>query len=260
MSVTYPAADAALLRDVEYGRAGDVSLRMDGESPDGTGPFPAVILVHGGGWMRGDRTQSVQPLFTPLLESGFAWFSISYRLVTDFMQVGTAVADVKAAVQHLRKFAARYNVDPDRIAVIGESAGGHLASMAALEEPALVAAVVAFYAPTDLCALVRSSANVPEQIREALRNSVLGPLLESHLSSLSPVDRVSQDAPPFLLIHGTADNVVPYTQSVEMQKRMTAAGTACELVTVSGGGHGIRPWESAMWKNQMLDWLRKHLI
>src|SRR6202050_4009252 len=68
------------LKDIEYGRAGKYSLRLDAHIPDGTGPFAAVILVHGGAWVAGDRTRNVQPLFQPLSDAGFAWFTISYRL------------------------------------------------------------------------------------------------------------------------------------------------------------------------------------
>ena len=71
------------LNDIEYGRAGKSSLLFDAHIPDGTGPFPAVILVHGGAWVAGDRINSVEPLFKPLNDAGFAWFSISYRLAAD---------------------------------------------------------------------------------------------------------------------------------------------------------------------------------
>src|SRR3954453_5571387 len=74
---------ATARRNVEYGRAGDVSLSLDLAVPDGAGPFPAVIIVHGGGWIGGHREYNVQPLFAPLTKAGFAWFSISYRLATD---------------------------------------------------------------------------------------------------------------------------------------------------------------------------------
>src|SRR6202035_311701 len=74
------AAGGEFRSDVEYGRAGKSSLRLDAQIPDGPGPFPAAILVHGGGWVAGDRTSNVQPLFEPLSDAGFVWFSVSYRL------------------------------------------------------------------------------------------------------------------------------------------------------------------------------------
>src|SRR5215218_4889855 len=112
--------------DIEYGRVAGGPLLMDVSVPEGKGPFPAVIIVHGGGWIGGDRQFSVQPLFSPLGQAGFAWFSISYRLATDLLQFGVAVEDVQTAIGFVRQNAAKYNVDPQRIAVLGESAGAHL--------------------------------------------------------------------------------------------------------------------------------------
>src|SRR5689334_23104269 len=85
--------------DVEYGRVGDISLQMDVHVPEGKGPFPAIILVHGGAWVRGDRQWNVQPLFRPLEDARFAWFSISYRLANDILTFGSAVEDVQQAIR-----------------------------------------------------------------------------------------------------------------------------------------------------------------
>jgi acetyl esterase len=89
---------ANLHRGVEYGRAASQALLMDASIPEGKGPFPAVIIVHGGGWIGGHREYSVQPLFEPLANAGFAWFSISYRLASDLLQFGVAVDDVQTAL------------------------------------------------------------------------------------------------------------------------------------------------------------------
>ena len=123
------------LKDIEYGRAGKYSLRLDLHIPDGTGPFAAAILVHGGAWVAGDRINSVQPLFQPLSDAGFAWFSISYRLAGDVvrnpigaaLQLGTAENDVRRAVAFVKQHASEYRVNPNKIVLIGESAGGQLA-------------------------------------------------------------------------------------------------------------------------------------
>ena len=107
MTTTY----AEDLKDIEYGRAGKVSLRFDAHIPNGPGPFAAVIMVHGGAWVTGDRTNNVQPLFQPLSDAGLAWFSISYRLAADVarnpigaaMQMGTAESDVRKAVAFVKR-------------------------------------------------------------------------------------------------------------------------------------------------------------
>ena len=263
MAAVLPFAEATELKNVEYGRVGNLVLRLDAHIPPGPGPHPAAILVHGGGWMRGDRAWNVQPLFEPLAEAKIAWFSISYRLASDFLQIGTAVDDVHAAVNHVRNNAAKYGIDSTRIALIGESAGAHLASLAALAQPKSVAAVVSLYSPNDLELLAKTSTAVPSQVRQAVEGTAFAGLLLSHLRSISPVQHVRKDAPPFLLIHGTDDPLVPFEQSVKMQERMKAAGAECELIAVKGGAHGIRFWEGSasqsQYRREMVTWLRRKL-
>lgn len=244
--------------DVEYCRVDGRSLCMDVRIPDSSGPHPAAIVVHGGGWMRGDKLWNVEPLFQPLAQAAIASFSISYRLATDFLQIGTAVADVRQAIRYVRENARKFGIDPDRIALVGESAGAHLATMAALEEPASVAAVVSLYGPSDLELLARTSPVVPEQIRRAVEGSAFAGMLLSFLRSLSPVRFVRPDAPPFLLIHGTADHVVPFEQSVVMRDRLLAAGVDADLVPMHGAGHGMRYWREN-WQTLLTGWLWRKL-
>ena len=82
--LSLPAFAAAVQSDIEYGKAGDVSLKLDAWIPDGKGPFPAVILVHGGGWNHGDKADNFRWVFEPLSKAGFAWFSINYRLAPKY--------------------------------------------------------------------------------------------------------------------------------------------------------------------------------
>ncbi len=258
------SARAEVRRDVEYSSPGGVRLAMDISIPEGGGLHPAAIVVHGGGWVRGDRETDVAPLFEPLNKAGIAWFSISYRLASDITQFGVAVDDVKAAIRFVKLHAAEYRIDPNRIALIGESAGGQLAAMAALsDDPELsVLCVVALYAPTDLVSLAKNSALVPSQIREQLKGSPFEAFILEGLKQLSPIDNVHRDMPPFLLIHGTADALVPFSQSTAMCDRIKAVGSACKLVPVEGGGHGIRWWESSAslrssYKREMIQWLEE---
>jgi acetyl esterase len=261
-----PLLSAAVQRDIEYSRAGEMSLRMDASIPSGPGPHPAVILVHGGGWVSGDRARNVAPLFEPLEQAGFAWFSVSYRFATDFLMLGTAIDDVQDAVRFVRKNAAKYNIDPHRIALVGESAGAQLASMAAVrgtEDPhSTVQAVVALYSPSDLVDLASTSPLISPKIREAVKGTVFSEMLLSYLKTLSPSFNVRPDLPPVLLIHGTADSVVPYQQSVNYCDRLKKSGASCELVTIPEGGHGMRGWQSAGARNyrtQITEWLRRKL-
>ncbi|HKD06732.1 MAG TPA: alpha/beta hydrolase [Bryobacteraceae bacterium] len=254
-------------RNIEFARPEGTPLYLDASIPFGAGPFPAVIVVHGGAWVRGDRRTDVAPLFKPLEAADIAWFSIDYRLSNDILHFGAAIDDVRDAVRFVRGHASEYRIDPDRIALVGESAGGQLAAMAALDPTpdAQVRAVVALYTPTDLVQLAEESTFVPQQIRDSLRGTPLENLLLARLRQLSPVDNVKPDSPPFLLIHGTDDALVPFAQSRAMCDRMKAAGASCELFPVEGGGHGIRWWESARpreaqaYKNEMVRWLKREL-
>ncbi len=277
MSITMLPGRAADRENVEYGRVGDVSLRLDMHLPDGPGPFPAAILVHGGAWVTGDRRTTVAPLLKPLADAGYAWFSISYRLVNDvpaalggdkaitsLLGMGTAVDDVRQAVAYVRAHASEYRLDANRIALIGESAGAQLASMAALK-PApqgAVAAVVAFYCPSDLVSLAQTLKQVPDSLRQSIKGTLWETMLNTTLRQFSPIAWVSKEAPPFLLIHGTADTLVPYEQSATFCDALNNSGGNCSLYAVKGAGHGIRWWESQQktsYKAFMLDWLNNAL-
>lgn len=266
LSMSVFASAAEIHTDIEYSRAGGTSLRLDASIPDGSGPFPAVIIVHGGGWVRGDKRVDVTPLFKPLSDAGIAWFSINYRLANDPLLFGIAVHDVEAAIRFVKENAGEYRIDPDRIALIGESAGGQLAGMAALNGApgTSVKAVVALYSPTDLVALVKDSELIPSSIRDSVKGSPFEGLLLARLAQLSPIEKVRSGMPPFLLIHGTADPLVPFAQSRAMCMRMQSVGASCDLFKVPGAGHGMRYWEgkpeiSEPYKREMIHWLLEQL-
>lgn len=259
---TATQADPRNLTAVEYAAPNGISLRFDACIPSGEGPFAAAILVHGGGWVRGDRRVEVAPLFQPLTDAGIAWFSISYRLATNPLQFGDAVADVEAAVRFIKSHSAEYRIDPARIALVGESAGGHLASMAALRARDLgLQGVVAIYAPTDLVSLANDSKLIPEPLRAGLDGTPWKGLILDRLAKLSPIEHVYEGMPPFLLIHGAADQLVPFEQSSRMCERVKSVGAQCEVFAVPGAGHGIRWWEpspamAGPYKRRLVEWLK----
>jgi acetyl esterase len=267
MTIGLSAPSGAQVHKIEYSQAAGTPLFMDALVPEGPGPFAAAIVVHGGGWVRGDRSTDVAPLLPPLTRARIAWFSIDYRLSDDMSQFGAAVEDVKSAIRFVKAHAAEYRVDPDRIALVGESAGGQLAAMAALAPEAglEVKAVVALYAPTDLVDLAETSNFVPRQIRDALQGTPFARFILARLGQLSPVNSIKAGAPPFLLIHGTDDALVPFRQSRVMCERLKAAGGSCKLYPVEGGGHGIRWWDVALpreaeqYKREMVLWLKENL-
>jgi alpha-L-fucosidase 2 len=251
-----------LREDIEYGKAGQCSLRMDAHVPEGIGPFPAVILVHGGGWVSGHRRRNLEPLFRPLEEAGFAWFTISYRLATHLTLFGVAVDDVAAAIRYVTQHAREYRIDASRIAVIGESAGAQLATMAVLRNGG-ARGVVAISPPADLISLAKTSRHIPEELRTMMEDTPCAEMLWTGLRELSPVFNVRAGAPPFLLIHGTRDQLVPYQQSLELHRRLRELGGSCELYPLEGAGHGLRWWEGNVrwiaYKRRMVDWLKATL-
>jgi len=259
--VSVPSISGQSLKDIEYGRVNGEPLLLDGFVPAQRIPVPAAILVHGGGWVGGDRIRNVEPLFALLAESGFAWFTISYTLMKDIRGLGAGVQDVRAAISYLQMHAVEYGIDPKRIFLIGESAGAQLVALAVQSEPVpLVRGVVGFYIPADLEELARSSRYL-EGYASALLASPLAGLLLPKLRELSPVRNVRAGAAPLLLIHGDRDNLVPFAQSEAMCRAVRSAGSTCDLIAVRGGGHGLRWWESAQltgYKKLMIQWLQSH--
>ena len=257
---TFQATNADVRRDLQYGQVGDIGLKMDAYVPPTEGLHPAAIIVHGGGWVTGDRQWSVSPLFQPLEQAGFAWFSISYRFANDVLQFGAAVEDVQQAIHYVREHASEYRIDPARIVLIGESAGAHLGTLAAMREPDALAGVVALYCPSDLETLAQNARFIPDAVRQMLSSGGLAKLFLNRLRDLSPINHVRQGLPPFLLIHGTADSVVPFDQSLRFRAKLREAGVPCDLVEVTGGGHGMRWWQQSgqttAYRKQMIDWLK----
>src|ERR1043165_8121618 len=137
-------------KGIEYGKPGGHALLLDLHVPDGPGPFPAAILVHGGGFDGGTRATNMSPTFQPLADAGFAWFSIDYRMAPEF-RFPEARDDFDAAIRWVKANAQAYKVDPGKIVLAGESAGAFLVNYAATHEtPATrVAAVVDIYGPVD---------------------------------------------------------------------------------------------------------------
>jgi acetyl esterase len=245
------ASAAQEIRDLEFARPGGVPLTLDAYLPSGRLAQPAVILVHGGGWEAGDKTTYIKPWFPVLTSAGIAWFTINYRLAPQF-PFPAAVEDVEAAVRFVQANAQNFGVDPQRIALMGESAGGHLVSLVGARGKVRVKTVIAFYGVHDIPL-------VDQQRGQRSKN------LTQFLGSAEPRDAssitfVNKDMPPYLLIHGTADKTVPFAQSTVMCDRMAAAGARCELFPVAGAGHGVEGWEKnpawLAYKARIVAWLK----
>ncbi len=267
LAVTLHAADPkpfsmpGLKQDIEFAKAGDVSLTLDAFVPEGEGPFVTCILVHGGGFTKGDKHSFIKPLFEPLSKAGFTWFTINYRLAPQHRWPACA-EDVASAIRWVKAHAADYKVDVNRIALIGESAGGHLVSWAGVtgEGDTRVAAVVPFYPPQDLVVQV-TRRNALGGLGGLIGTEELNDAAWRKLADISPIHHIKPGLPPFLQIHGDADTTVPISQSTTFEAKMKAAGNACETIIVKGGVHGMDGWEKlgSDYQAQMIAWLRKTL-
>ena len=250
---------ATVTNDIEYAKRPSGPLLLDASIPDGAGPFRAVIIVHGGGFARGNKVTYVPPVFQPLRNGGFAWFSINYRLAPA-VGVKDQVEDVLSALAWVHQHARQYHVDRKRVALLGESAGAYLVDYVAMIAPKTtpVAAIVSFYGPADLT-LQFAKKPMPDTMQSFFGVNGSNAASEQTLHRLSPYFMIHRNLPPFLLLHGTADEQVPYEQSPRFCDALKAAGDRCELFTVPGGRHGMGQWEQhpdqLAYKAKIIEWL-----
>lgn len=249
-----PYAPGAELKDVEFAKPSGVSLTLDANIPDSAKPQPAVLLVHGGGWEAGDKRTYINPWFTTLTDAKIAWFTINYRLGPKWKHPA-AVDDVESAFVWIQSNAQRLKIDSKRIVIMGESAGGHLVTLAALQRKLGVVGVVSFYGVHDLPLWFKQQGKVPPNIAKYLPDQK-----PETVHDLSPVSWVKPKSPPMLLIHGTADKGVSHEQSIRLCHAAKAVGTSCELVLIEGAPHGVENWEREarfqVWKPKLITWLR----
>lgn len=256
------AAYAGLIPDIEYAHPAGASLKLDAWIPEGPGPFPAAILVHGGGWVAGDKQKYIIYIFEPLSRAGFAWFSINYRLAPQH-RFPAAMEDTEAAIRYVKSNAKKYKVDASRIALIGESAGGHIVSWVGVQKKVdtRVAAVVSFYGVHDVISRAVQQGKL-EDVNPFFGVEQLTADTAPLLIKGSPVTYVQRGLPPFLMIHGRKDDGVPFEQSVQMCDKLKANGNSCDLIELDAG-HGMDTWEPHpelhFYKQKMVDWLKDKL-
>jgi len=240
-------------RDVAYVEGGHERHKLDLYlSAEGTGPFPLVIWVHGGGWQNGSK-DGCPPLRGGYLERGYAVASINYRL-SGHAPFPAQIEDCKAAIRWLRAHAADYRLDSGRFGVWGSSAGGHLVALLGtsgevtefavgdhLEVSSHVQAVCDFYGPTDLVAFVQT----PGYERHADPGSpesklIGGAVLDKadEAARANPITYVDQQDPPFLIVHGDQDRTVPINQSELLFAALQSAGVSAQFHVLRGAGHG----------------------
>ncbi len=225
---------AEIRQNIEYARPGGEALALDAFVPAGKGPFPAIIIVHGGGFTGGDRRHAVAPLREALSDGDFVWFSIDYRLAPAH-KPSDASTDLDAAVSFVRHHARQFKVDSSRIALLGESAGGYLVLMAASRLGAnQIKAVAAVGGPAQLWTLA------PEIVAHV--ETAFGVKGEGPLRAVSPISHLQTSMPPVLLLHGSEDSHVPLAQAEALCQAMKAKQQSCELHVIPGGGHSANEW------------------
>ena len=262
-------------RAIIYAHEENETLKMTLYRPADSGQYPVVVLVHGGGWLIGTRWWKSW-YGHRLAENGYIAATIDYRMLPR-NPFPACLHDCKAAIRWLRLHADEYGIDSERIGVLGDSAGGHLALFLGVTLPSdglegatnpgassAVQAVVSLYGVADL---TDYEPIIPRDKRDKIwlfrkfvgdesRNS------KDPYAAASPITYVHSDMCPILLVHGTKDRMVPYRQSQRFYQRTRASGSYCRLVSFSGKGHGFdyfRHGVRACTFRCFLDFFNQHL-
>jgi acetyl esterase/lipase len=256
-------------QDVAYSKLGSRELKLDIARPaDGDGPFPAVLVIHGGAWRQGNKSD-VRPILPQFVEHGYVAVSPEYRFCPQ-NAFPAQIHDVKAAVRWLKVNAKKYRIDPDRIGAMGFSAGGHLAMMLGLTSPndglegdvsagapdSRVKAVVNYFGPTDLAAK-----DIPDICKPWVKDFLGGSPQDrpDAAAKASPLTFVSKDDAPVLTFQGTKDSLVPYTQAIKLADAMSSAGVPGRVELILGADHGWAGAEMARTVNETFGFLDRYL-
>ena len=245
--MTHSETETVVLRDLEYARRDTGTLLLDLHLPARPVSAPPVVVwLHGGGWRKGDRS------FAPNLDRyfaarGYAMANVEYRLSGEAI-FPARLEDVRAAVRWLRDSAGDFGLDANSIGLWGSSAGDHLAALAATtatDDRDRVQAVVDGYGPTDFALADAQSlpGGMPHASADSPESELLGvPLAEADVDLLraaNPIAHITPTAPPFLILHGSADLLVPPGQSEILHAALAAAGVESTLCLIDGLGHAF---------------------
>jgi acetyl esterase/lipase len=262
---------------IVYGVADGQTLTMDYYAPKGESSskeklHPIAIIIHGGGYHGGDAKSGSEAYVADFLApAGYAVFSVNYRLAPKY-PYPYMVLDVQRAVRYIRHHAQEWNADPDRIALVGGSAGGFLSNMVGLlnapgdengsdpvdRESAKAQAVVSLYAQSSF-EFVPLNADV---------HRLLDPLIaekgeKEAIREASPITYVNKDDPPFLEILGDQDEYIPFAEATNLQDALRKVGVRCDVVRIPGGKHGTSGWNKLPgvpdWEREMTEWLNARL-
>ncbi len=245
-------AGVKAFRDLEYVPAGHERQKLDLYTPEGEGPYPLVIWIHGGAFRMGSKAPC--PALW-LVEEGYAVAGINYRL-SQHAIFPAQIEDCKAAVRWLRAHAAEYHLDPEHFGAWGASAGGHLAAMLGvtggvaefekgenLDQSSRVQAVCDWFGPTDFTLMNQFPGDMDHDAPDSPEAQLIGgPVQENKEKAqrANPVTYVTADDPPFLIMHGDKDPLVPFNQSELLDAALRKAGVPVTFHVVQGAGHGFQ--------------------
>lgn len=265
--------------DILFAEIEGQQLLADIYRPAGDDPLPAVLYLHGGGWVQGSRKDRAGSRLASMAAQGVAVVSLDYRLAPGFTYPAP-LHDVKAGVRWLRQEGGNYGLRTDKIAVWGASAGGYLATMAGLTsrtaelegevgpylaQSSVVDAVVTWFAPHDLIAVSRRSELEARICPPPHSNALLGldgPGEEAtrRLRESSPTQYMHGAAPPFMIAHGDSDHVVWCSESVNLHANLSRQGVDATLCLLAGAGHEGAAFDSPSHLAMTATWLKSKLL
>lgn len=232
--------------------------------------FPLIVYVQGCGWTTPQRLFQV-PQLSLLAQKGYVVATVGHRSCLDGYQAPAFLEDVKTAIRFLRANAKKYHIDPERVGIWGTSSGGNAALLvgttagdprfrteAYSEQSDAVKLVVDCFGPTDPKAMLEEKNERLSDGEKAVFAKLIGSLMDrparERLSLISPIQYVTpgKHLPPFLIIHGTSDTTVPYSQSLEMAERLTTCGYEVELCSIQDASH-----EGSVWSRELLEYVHQ---
>lgn len=266
--------------DVLYVPGGDPAQALDVYFPATAPakPLPLLIWIHGGGWSAGSKAQNP---YLPLLKRGYVTASIEYRF-SQKAKFPAQIQDCQAAIRWLRANSAKYHIDPTRVGVGGASAGGHLAALVGTSggqnsfpkiggnenQSDRVQAVCDIFGPTNFWTVIKQ-AEADKEVKNIFQWNKGDPyskLIDARLGedqkaceAVSPVTYVTKESPPFVILHGDRDTLVPYAQSEELAQLLQKAGVPVTLQRIPGAGHGGPGFTLPATLNLVTDFFDKHL-